>query len=150
MSLIRPTDLIYDPRWPKFKLMGVSSRQTFWSISKSTEQEMWPLECPQGISLIWPSGLVYDPRWPKFKLMGVSSRQTFWSIFKSTEQEMWPLERPQGISLIWPRGLVYDPRWPKFKLIWDFIKTKILTDFQVNWARNLTSRAHTRYFFNLT
>ena len=46
------TDLVYDPKWPNLKLMGVSSRQTFWPIFKSIEQEMWPLEHPQGNSLI--------------------------------------------------------------------------------------------------
>ena len=56
---------------------------------------------------------------------------------------MAPLERPPVISLIWPSDQGFYPKWPLFKLIIDFIKTNTLTKFQVNWARNVASRAPT-------
>ena len=78
-------------------------------------------------------------------LSEVSLIQTFWRIFKSIEQE----KCPQAISLIWPSDLVFDPRWPKFELIPDFIKTNLLTNFQVEWAWNVASKAPTMYFFKV-
>ena len=115
---------------PNQNLSKVSWRQKFGPIFKSTEREMWHLERQQVISLIWPTDLVYDLMWPELELMRVSSRPTFWPIIKSIEQEMWPLEHQQGIYFIWPGDLVYDSRW--LKQIQGFIKTKILTNFQVN------------------
>ena len=114
----------------------VSSRQTFCLIFRPIEQEISPLEGPQGISLIWPSNLVFDPRWPKFSLIQ-DFIKTNTLTFKSNEQKMWPLECPHNISFIWPS---FWTRWPKFQLIWEFLKTNILTIFQANWARNVASR----------
>ena len=79
----------------------------------------------------------------------ISSRQNILTSFQVKWAQMWSLECPQGISLIWPSDLIYYPRWPKLKLLQGFIKTNIRTNFQVDRARNVASRAPTRYFFDI-
>ena len=121
-SQISPSDLVFDPTWPIFKLVWdfiktnipikfhdhrtekvtsteISSRQTFWPSFKIIGLKMWPLERTQGFSKIWPSDLVFDPTWPFSNLSEISSRQTFWLIFMIIGLKMWPLERTQGKKL---------------------------------------------------
>ena len=140
ISLIWPTDLVYDPRWPKFHLSWdfiktniLTNFQVRWARNGTFRV---PTKYFFNLTL-WPS------LWPYLTQIRIS-RQTFWPIFSSIEQEIWPLERPQGISLIWPSNLVVDLRWPKFELIRDFIKTNILTKIWIDWARNVASRVSTR------
>ena len=64
---IWPSDLVFYPWWPKFKLIFNLSRQPSDQISGwLNEQDLWLLQQPHGTSLIWPRDLVFDLRWPKF------------------------------------------------------------------------------------
>ena len=143
--LIWPNDLVYDPRWPKLKLVQDFIKTKILTIFLDNWGKNMAPRVSTNISFIWHSVLLYDPADPNYNSFTVSSRQKFGQIFKSIERFMWPLENKQGISLIWPSDLVYDPRW--LKLIQGFIKTSILTNFKVSWARNVASKGLVRNFF---
>ena len=100
--------------------------------------------------------------WEKEKLLITSNFSFSHGVFKRLVLQTCKKQGLFGKGLIWPSYLVYypiwpnfckltkwpfnDSRWPKFKLIWNFIKTNILTKFQVNWAITVVSRLPIRYF----
>ena len=112
--------------------------------------KLWPLECSQGFSMIWPTDLVFDPHHPYSNLTEILSRWSFWASLMMIGLKLWPLECSQGFSMIWPTDLVLDPTSPIFELDWDIVKMIILSKFDEDWTKTVTSRVFTRFFHVLT
>ena len=83
-SKIRPSDLVFDPTWPSFKL--------FWQSFMIFGSKLCPLECTQGFPRIWPSDLVFDPTWPSFELDLNFIKIYFWISFMHIRSKLCPLE----------------------------------------------------------
>ena len=128
IPLIWPTGPVYDPRWPKFKLVcdfiktnSLINFQVNWATNMASR-------APKGISLIWHTDLVYDPgtqirtHQDFIKVNIVTSFQVNWATNVASKE-------PTRYSCMRPSDQVYDPRWPKLELIRDFIETNILTNF---------------------
>ena len=63
---------------------------------------------------------------------------------------MWPLECTQGFSKICPSDLVFHWTWPIFKIVAEVNVVNILTKFHGYQTENVTFRAYTRFFYDLT
>ena len=58
-SNIWPSDLVFDPTWPIFKLVGDFIKTNILTKFYDYQTKMWPLERTQSFSKIWPSDLVF-------------------------------------------------------------------------------------------
>jgi hypothetical protein len=56
---------------------------------------------------------------------------------------MWSLECSQAFLQIWPSDLLFDPIWPNIELGLDFVKSNIVSKFEEDWAKNVSSRVFT-------
>ena len=106
-SMIWPTDLVFDPMSPIYKLD--------WDIVKmivlSKFDEDWTKTDAFRVFTSFFEDLTY---WPSFWPGIIHIR--FWSSLKKIGPKLWPQECLQDFSIIWPSDLVFNPTWPIFNL----------------------------------
>ena len=136
-SLIWPGELVFDIKWPSFKLdLEIIKINILSNIYDDYFKNV--------------SGRVLTrfsadlARWPNF-----------WP--QVTQFQTWPrnhqdkhVEQDSGNSFlpIWPGHLVFDPNWPSFKL--EIIKTNISSKIHDDCFKNVTGRVLTRFSADLT
>ena len=146
-SMIWPTDLVFDPTSPIFKLD--------WDLVKMIKlrkfDEDWTKTLASRVFTRFSHDLTYWPSfWPNITNIWTwlrycqddLSEQVWWRL----DKKLWSLECSQGFSMIWPTDLVSDPMSPILELDWDIVKMIILSKFDEDWTNTLASRVFTRFF----
>ena len=49
------------------------------------------------------------------------------------------VEHEKSFISLWPGDLVFNPKWPSFELDLDFTEANILSKFQNDWVKTVTS-----------
>ena len=149
-SMIWPTNLVFDPTSPIFKLD--------WDIVKmiilSKFDEDWTKTVASWVSTNFFHDLTYWPCfWPNvthFHLDWDTDKMIILRKLMKIGPKLWSLECSQIFSMIWPTDLVFDPTSPIFDLDWDIVKIIILSKFDEDWTKTVASRVFTRFFNDLT
>ena len=150
-SMIWPTDLVFDPTWPIFKLDWDTchddhSEHVWWWLDQNCG--LWSVH--KVYSMIWPTDLVFNPTWPIFKLDWDIFTINILSTFMMTGPKMWPLDCSEGFSYdftYWPSFLTQHQLI--FKLDWDIVTMIILSKFDEDWTKTMASIVLTRFLYDL-
>ena len=67
-SLTWSGDLLFDPTWPSFELVGEIVEDIILSKFEVDQAENVASRVLQGFSMIWSCDLLFDQTWPSFKL----------------------------------------------------------------------------------
>ena len=143
-------NIVFHPMWPSF----ISDKE-FMKINILTQfHEDWIKTVPSREFtwvfynlILWPSfwsDMTQFLSWPRFNWDKYSDS------FMKIAIELCSLKCTHGFSKILSGDLAFDPMWPSFISDIEFVEINILTQFQEDWIKTVSSREFTWFILDLT
>ena len=125
-------DLVFDPKWPSFKLdleiikANILSKIHDVCFINVTARELTRIYTDVAG---WPS---FWPHVTQFRTWPRNHNDKHLNRFMMIASKVWPLACQQGFLLIWAVDLVFYPKWPSFELELELSRQTFWARFMMN------------------